>query len=269
MSLENRSWQDLMTYVDSHRETWGSTSAEELMNTAQTLRENRSASRALTDTGLAASVREGVAKDLFGSKIGAGALAVLTHATSLRWANTSEFVAALANSAIRAALAGAEEAGQLDQVEDQIFRFSRIVAANGDLELALSNPAGSAASRGELLDLLLQGRVDPIALQVIKYAIDNRGSRSVNDALHELVKMAASRRGRLLAEVTSAISLSDAQKSRLTAVLEQIYGRAITLQNEIDPSVIGGIAVRVGDDLIDGTISESLEQARRSLTQGV
>jgi len=84
-----------------------------------------------------------------------------------------------------------------------------------------------------------------------------------------LVKMAASRRGRLLAEVTSAISLSDAQKSRLTAVLEQIYGRAITLQNEIDPSVIGGIAVRVGDDLIDGTISESLEQARRSLTQGV
>jgi len=81
--------------------------------------------------------------------------------------------------------------------------------------------------------------------------------------------MAASRRGRLLAEVTSAISLSDVQKSRLTAVLEQIYGRAITLQNEIDPSVIGGIAVRVGDDLIDGTISESLEQARRSLTQGV
>jgi F-type H+-transporting ATPase subunit delta len=120
-----------------------------------------------------------------------------------------------------------------------------------------------------LLDSLLQGKADPIALQVIKYAIDNRGSRSVNDALHELVKMAASRRGRLLAEVTSAIALTESQKDRLVKVLEGIYGRAITLQNEIDPSVIGGIAVSVGDDLIDGTISESLEQARRSLTRGV
>jgi F-type H+-transporting ATPase subunit delta len=258
-----------MRFVDANRESWGQANSEQLMGSAHELSENRALCRALVDTGLAASVRAGVVADLFGGKLHQGALKTLEFAASLRWANTSEFVAALASAAIRAALAGAEEAGQLDQVENEIFRFSRIVAANGDLELALSDPASDSTSRSALLDSLLQSKTDPIALQVIKYAIDNRGSRSVNDALHELVKMAASRRKRLLAEVTSASALTASQKDRLVKVLEGIYGRAITLQNEIDPSVIGGIAVSVGDDLIDGTISESLEQARRSLTRGV
>lgn len=264
-----RSFDQVAKFVDEHPTTWGDQTSQELLATATVLVENKALTRALTDNGVDSIARAGVAKDLLGKSVSAAAMQVIEFAVAQRWGAPSELVEALASGGIRAALASAESRGELDRIEDEIFRFARTIAANGELELALSDPATTPQARDALLADLLTKRFDPTGLSVIKYVLNNRRGRGVSDSLDDLVKMAASRRGHVLAQVTSASPLSEQQQERLTKLLENIYGRTITLQNEIDPSVIGGIAVQVGDDLIDGTVAEGLEQARRRLTQGV
>lgn len=259
----------LFAFIDENSDTWADSCSSQLLDLAQDLQVNKPLLRTFTDNGLDPSVRTAVAHDLLGSSLGAPALRVIEFAAGLRWGTPNDLVRGLASAGIRASLAEAERRGDLDQIEDEIFRFTRIVAANGELELALSDPAISASARDGLLDELLGSRMAGAGLAAVKYVLNNRGGRSVNDSLNELVAMAASRRGKLLAEVTSAVALDSNQKAKLVKTLESIYGRNISLQNEIDPSVIGGISVRVGDDLIDGTVAESLEQARRRMTQGV
>lgn len=264
-----QSFDQLTKFIDENPDTWGDQVSQELLTTSEKLVTNKSLARALTDNGMDPTVRVGIARDLLGKSVSPAALRVIEVAVAQRWGAPSELVEALATSGIRSALAGAESRGELDQIEDEIFRFARTVAANGELELALSDPATTNQSRNSLLEDLLAERVASTGLDVIKYALNNRHGRAVSDSLDELVRVAAARRGHVLAQVTSAAPLDEEQRARLTKVLEGIYGRTITLQNEIDPSVIGGIAVQVGDDLIDGTVAEGLEQARRRLTQGV
>lgn len=266
---EAKSLEQLSRFIDDDSAVWGDENAEQLLALADLLVENKALARALTDNGVDATVRAGVARDLLTKNTSPAVLKVVEYAVAQRWGAPSDLVDALASAGIRAALAGAESRGQLDQLEDEIFRFARTVAANGELELALSDPAISTQARDALLEDLLGSRVNQSGLKIVKYVLNNRRGRSVSDSLDELVRAAASRRGHLLAEVTSAVPLDESQRARLTKVLEGIYGRTITLQNEVDPSVIGGIAVQVGDDLIDGTVAEGLEQARRRLTQGV
>jgi F-type H+-transporting ATPase subunit delta len=266
---EAKSLDQLSRFIDDDSAFWGDESAEQLFSIADLLVENKALARALTDNGVDASVRVGIARDLLTKHASPSVLKIVEFAVGQRWGAPSDLVDALAAAGVRAALAGAEGRGELDQLEDEIFRFARTVAANGELELALSDPAISNQARDALLDDLLGSRINQTGLAVVKYVLNNRRGRSVSDSLDDLVRVAASRRGHLLAEVTSALPLDESQRVRLTKILEGIYGRTITLQNEVDPSVIGGIAVQVGDDLIDGTVAESLEQARRRLTQGV
>ena len=89
--------------------------------------------------------------------------------------------------------------------------------------------------------------------------------RTIQDAVDALVEIAAIRRQHLSAEVTSAIALSPEQEARLASTLARIYGREVDIQTTIDPDVIGGISVRVGDEVIDGTTAHRLEQARRRM----
>lgn len=78
-------------------------------------------------------------------------------------------------------------------------------------------------------------------------------------------KLAAARRDRAVAVVTSAVPLTDGQKQRLGAALAKLYGRQMHLNLDVDPTVLGGISVRVGEEVIDGTITERLAEASRRL----
>lgn len=259
----------VLEFVDSNDQTWSSECSESLLNFADQLEQNKALGRALTDNGLDPAVRVGAVRDLLQERYSSAARMVIEYAVSLRWTSPGDLSSAVAAAGIRASLAEAEKQGTLDDIENEIFLFSRTVAANGELELALSDPAVSNNARDLLLDDLLKNRMNKAGLGDVKYVLSHRHGKSVSDALGGLVEMAASRRGKLLAEVVSAVPLDQDQTARLTKALEQIYGRSISVQNEVDSDVIGGIAVRVGDDLIDGTVAESLEQARRRITQGV
>ncbi len=106
-------------------------------------------------------------------------------------------------------------------------------------------------------------------LQLCAYVLRAGRARDLVGALESLVELAAAERGRRLADVRSAVELDEDERDRLTAALARIARRPVELRVHIDPSVIGGLSIIVGDTIIDGTVRHRLEQLRESLLQPV
>ena len=166
---------------------------------------------------------------------------------------------------MQAIAAAAEAERRLDDLEDELFRFSRIVASQPQLRMALTNPFVPADHKRQLLSQLLADKVTPEALRLITEAAVSPLGRSLDVSLEEYARLAARRRERLVAEVHVAVALSDEQRGRLSAALREIYGHQVHLNVVLDSRVAGGMTVRVGDELIDGSVAARLAEARRRL----
>jgi F-type H+-transporting ATPase subunit delta len=223
---------------------------------------------AISDPGSAAAARSALVGEVFQGKVSAGALELVQRVVGLRWSSARDLVDALAVLGADAALIGAETTGRIDTVQDEIFRFGRSVAGSGELQLALGDPAASADSRAAIVATLLDGRSEPETLLLIEDAVRNPRGRRIDQAIDELVEQAAVRRQQLLAEVRAAVALSAEQSDRLAAALQRIYGQPVQIQAVVDPSVVGGVSVQIGDEVIDGTTTHRLQQARRQLLGG-
>jgi F-type H+-transporting ATPase subunit delta len=164
-----------------------------------------------------------------------------------------------------AALAAAEARRELDGVEDELFRFGRIVAGDPELSRVLSDRAAPSAGKTELLDRLLAGRVSPVTALLLRTTLTSSSVGTAEVAVERLSELAAQRRGRSVAHVTTAVALTPQQEQRLRDVLGRLYGRQIGLQVLVDPDVLGGLVVRVGDEVIDGSVAHRLETAGRRL----
>ena len=164
-----------------------------------------------------------------------------------------------------AQLAAAEKDGQLDDVEDELFRFARILEREPELLVALQDLTMPPEPRARLLADVLSEKVHPATMRLATEAVANPRGRSLNRALEDDVRLAAERRQRLIAEVWSAIELTAEQEEQLRTVLSRVYGRDIQVQVTVDRSVMGGVSVRVGEDLIEGSVAHKLEIARRGL----
>jgi F-type H+-transporting ATPase subunit delta len=239
------------------------TTADDLLAAAGLIGRERGLRTTLTDAGQPVEARLALVDSLFGARIDAAALEVLKTAVALRWTSPRDLVGAVQHCGLVATLALAEKAGQLDRVEEELFRFGRLLSANGELGLVLDSTAVPADDKQRLVAELLDGRVASQTQTLLQQAVLAPLGRSVEEFVLELTQLAAARRGRLLADVTVAIPLTGDQERRLAAVLERIYGRGIDLQVAIDPSVRGGVRVRVGEEIIDGTVDTRLEQAAR------
>jgi F-type H+-transporting ATPase subunit delta len=139
--------------------------------------------------------------------------------------------------------------------------------ASGDrgLSAALSDSTADVSRRVTLARDLLEGKARPVTVRLAELAVRGFGGRRFDAALTRLVELAASRRDREVAYVTTAVALTDDEEQRLAARLAELYGRQISLQVQVDPSVIGGVRVQVGSDLYDGTVASRLTQARKAL----
>ena len=164
-----------------------------------------------------------------------------------------------------AIVAGADDEGTLDELEDELFRFSRVVDAEPDLRVALSSPFIAAQRKRQLLDALLAGKVTQPALRLITQAAIHPRGRSLARSLEEYARLAAQRRARLIAEVHVAAELSAQQRERLATALSAAYGHDVHLDVVLDPEVIGGMSVRISDELIDGSMASRLAALRRKL----
>ena len=159
----------------------------------------------------------------------------------------------------------AERAGELDEVEDQLFRFARIVDGSPELSVILDDPSTPPDSRASLVGRLLNGRAHSLTAELLEQLARDPGGRPFTHGVRDIVEQAAERKDRVVASVQSATALTVEQTSRLTAALAKIYGRPVSVHIEVEPALAGGIKVRVGDEVIDGSVSGRLDALRRRL----
>jgi F-type H+-transporting ATPase subunit delta len=221
--------------------------------------------RALTDPTRPPAARTGLADSLLQGKVSPVTLDLLGHLAGARWSEPRDLAAAAEQLAVLAAAAAAGEAGQLDEVEDELFRFGQLVAANPQLRSALSSPVAPADLKRQLLDTLLDGKVTDTSLRLITQAAVHPRGRSLDASLTEYARLAAEWRQRLIAVVRVAVPLSDTERDRLSAALAAAFGHGIHLDVLLDPGVLGGISVRIGDEFIDGSVASRLTALRRRL----
>ncbi|MEV6007658.1 F0F1 ATP synthase subunit delta [Streptomyces sp. NPDC051976] len=221
--------------------------------------------RAVTDPAKTGEAKAGLVTGLLGSQLGGDSLDLITGMVRSRWSQSRDLVDALEELADSADLIAAQRDGGLDDVEDELFRFGRIAESSSELRAALRDRVASGEAKAGLLHTLLGGRANPVTERLVTRLVTAPRGRSLENGIESLSKLAAARRDRMVAEVVSATPLSDQQKERLGAALAKIYGRRVHLNLDVDPAILGGVRVRVGDEVINGSIADRLDEAARRM----
>lgn len=233
--------------------------AVEVLDGARTLR------RALTDGSSAEAGRVALVDQIFSGKVGDAALSTLKDAVSREWSAPRDLLDSLVRLGRESLLIAAEDQDQLGTVEDELFRLGRIVTGDETLERTLSDRGLEAARKRELLAKLLYGKVTAVSEALALQAVGRLRGATPSDAFDELSDIAAAQRKNVVANVTSSAALSEAQRGRLAEALGRLYGKTVTMHVEVDPELRGGLVVRVGDEVIDGSAAGRLASLRSML----
>ncbi|MDP9389976.1 MAG: F0F1 ATP synthase subunit delta [Actinomycetota bacterium] len=242
-----------------------STLAGELFAVARLLDGQLALRRSLSDPAGKPEERAGLARRLFASRLSPAALDLVEAVAALRWSRPPDLVAAFTDLATEASLDAADALGELENVEDELFRFGRIVGGDRELARILSDRKAPVEGRTALLDRLLSGKVSPVTGQLLRNVLTGPHTGHAETVVERLSETASRRRGQSVARVITAVPLTADQEQRLIDVLGRIYGRTMGLQVTVDPGVLGGLIVQVGDEVIDGSIAHRLEAAQRRL----
>ena len=240
--------------------------ARELYAIADLLVATPALRRAAADPASAADARRGLIEQVLQGKVSDDARALAATVAEQRWSSGWDLTDALERLGDDALLRAAEQDGQLDQVEDELFRFERILDSQPRLTTLLDEASSAADRRTALLRDVIAGRVHPITQALLEHAVGSSRKRSIERSIDGLLETAAAQRARSMARVVTAVELKPEQASRLSELLAEIYGRPIEIRAAVEPAVRGGLSVRVGDEVIDGTVSSRLAAARAALT---
>ena len=223
----------------------------ELFGTVDVLDGNAGLRRALTDPARGASDKAGLVATLLRGKVSAEAEATVASLASSRWSSARDIGDALETLAATVAIAVAERqdgSAGLERLEEDLFAFIRVVGSSHDLQRALDDAKASDAS----------------ALLIRQAVASPRGLKPVA-LLERFVELVAKRQDRWIAHVSVTRDLTFEQTARLQAGLNNLYGRDLKINVEIDPALVGGIRVRVGDEVVDATIATRVADLRRQL----
>ncbi|MGH2731016.1 MAG: ATP synthase F1 subunit delta [Actinomycetota bacterium] len=152
--------------------------------------------------------------------------------------------------------------GELDRVEDELYRFGKVLESNHELKQALSDKSIDRIQRAKILDELLGDKVSPHTLGLLTFVVEQGRGRQLPQILEQLSKLAAEARQAVVAEVRSAVPLDDKQQKALAEALSKATRKKVEVKVIVDPGVIGGLVAKVGDTVIDGTVRRRLEQLR-------
>jgi F-type H+-transporting ATPase subunit delta len=220
--------------------------------------------RSMSDPGATPRAREQLATAVFGPHVSASVLAVVVAAAARRWSTSGALSAALERQGVRSELKAALVEGTLDDVEDELFRFGQTVAGSGELAEILGARQIPIQHRQTIIDELLADKASSHTVVLVRRAVAAR-SQNFARSLESMMAIAADLRNRALARVTVASPLSHEQFVKLGALLNRMLGRPVDIQVSVDPTVLGGMRVQVGDEVIEGTVQHRLTEAGRQL----
>jgi F-type H+-transporting ATPase subunit delta len=237
---------------------------DELFAVTRLLSTEHGLRRALADPAKPGAEKSAIVTALIHGKVSPPTEEMTAKAAGLRWATPGDFTDALEELAIESYVMAAGYEGNLDDLEDDLFRFARVIAGQPDLRVALTGAAPEAAKR-DLVHNLLDGKVSGPAEALITRLVTYPRGRSPQGTLENAATIAARYREQLLATVRVATPLASRQRERLRAALQEAYGHPVHLNVVLDPAIIGGMSVQIGDELIDGTSASRLAEVRRRL----
>ena len=241
--------------------------SEELTSVVKLLLAEPILARHLAEATGEADAKKQMLARLLGGKVSAATLDLLDTVATVRWSTTPDSIDALEHVARIALLVRAEREGQADEVAEQLFRFGRVLEEQPELNTLLSDHSRASGDRVSLVRDVLNraGGTNAIAVALLEQTIALMRGERADEAVAELAQLAVSHRGEIVAEVGAAAELSDAQRTRLTQILTRIYHHPVSVQLTVDPALIGGLSVVVGDEVIDATLSSRLAAAESNL----
>lgn len=221
--------------------------------------------RALTDPSRDGESKAHLLERLLGGKVSADAADLLAGAARARWSAAHDLADSVEILAVDAVLAAAEAAQRLDRVEQEVHRAGQVITSDRDLRAALLERRGTAQAKADLVGRLVDDQAAPETASLVRRMASHPRGRRPEHAFEFVTQAAARRRQRLVAHVTVATPPTQQQQDRLAAALTGRYGRQVRLAVDVDPAVVGGMRVQVGDDVIDGTVSRRLAEASEQL----
>jgi F-type H+-transporting ATPase subunit delta len=236
---------------------------EEMFALSNLLRGQARLRKALADSGVPPEAKGEVVGALFARRLDPRTLSLVEDLV-VEASVAYRLPQVLEDLGVQATLAEADAAGQLTGVADALFRFARVVDAQPELRSALTNPALPDGTKQSLVGDLLDGRVPAEAVELARWAVVRPGDPV--ERLEALADRAAARQQRVVVEVRSAVPLDGGRVRRLGDALSAATGLKVDVEAIVDPSVVGGVVARVGDEVIDGTVRRKLDLARELLT---
>lgn len=241
------------------------TTADELFAVVDLLDGQPTLRRSLSDPSASDANRAKLVEQLLGGKVSPAALAVLTAVVTTPWPSGNALVAGLERQGIRLALQSAHREGRIDDVTSQLYQLATTVDEFRELAATLRTGTYPLDAKRELVAKLISGKVDPVTATLASRAVRAR-RRTFALTAKSYVEMGAEIAGEQIAKVTVARPLDEARLERLKSALEKQVGGPVNLQVVVDPTVLGGMSVVIGDDVIESTVAARLEDARRQLT---
>jgi F-type H+-transporting ATPase subunit delta len=216
----------------------------------------------LHDPSTPDDTKRAVIDRVFGRAAGDTARSLAASLVTARWSTSDDLLEGIEDLALRASAVATGENGS---IASELFSFGRIVSSDPQLELALGSKLGRPEAKAALVSRLLDGKASPATVTILSSLVQQPRGRRIGELLRHAARIVADQRGQAVATVTSAVALGDAQLQRLRFALISSYGRDLTINEVVDPTVIGGLRIQVADDVIDGSISSRLGELRRQL----
>jgi F-type H+-transporting ATPase subunit delta len=216
---------------------------------------------ALGDSSADQKTLQGLAKRAFAS-LSTDARALIGELVTLRWSSPNDLQAALEELGIRAL---AEVSGGSSDLVGELLAVSQLIHADPEVELAVGSKRAPAQAKAKLVGALIGGKVSVEAEAIVRHLVADPRGRRIGRMLMNSAEIVADQGGKGLAVVSVAKPLSAQQLGHIDELVQKKYHRPHYIAQQIDASVVGGARIRVGDDVIDGSVATRLQDLRMKL----
>jgi F-type H+-transporting ATPase subunit delta len=221
----------------------------------------------LSDTSTESAAKNALIERVFSAKVSSNAVEFVKKVAALRFSRSIDLVVVLEQLGVHAASATAAKTSVLSQVEAELFSFQQAVASDRDLQFALSNKSAPRETKLALVNALVGSKAHAVTQAIINQAVGASRGRRVAIVLDQFAKQVAAYGESLVANVTVSKELEQSQIERLRSTLAGTYGQQVSLNIEVDPSILGGMVIQIAGEIIDGSVSTRLQNLKLQLVK--